>query len=282
MPKYEVRLKSQTDEQSRVVTLSADNEDEAKAICVLAERDVAAYSYDRDDYVTDDDAETAEKLLRFDDTGKVIGGSDKRLRARFHMHHQERPYLVEGIEVVQLDTGRLVDELTRLSHDEDAWNAMLNELRDRGIPIAAVTAGLYGVPVKNQYDGTAVTDWDTDTIKTALLTGYTFAQDTHDFFDDVSASEVPATGNYTAGGATLGTKTATYDTATDQTRLDAADTTWPSSTISATDAVVYKSTGTPATSPLIAAVDFGATVSTTAGTFQITWDPTGIVVFDVT
>jgi hypothetical protein len=135
--------------------------------------------------------------------------------------------------------------------------------------------------VKNQYDGTAVVDWDTDTIKVMLLTGHTENQDTHDFVNDVVANEVAGTG-YTADGATLGSKAITYDTASDQIRMDAADTTWTTSTISATEAVVYKDTGTDATSPLIGYIDFGATVSTTAGTFQITWDATGIIIIDVT
>jgi hypothetical protein len=33
---------------------------------------------------------------------------------------------------------------------------------------------------------------------------------------------------------------------------------------------------------IVGNVDFGATVTTTAGTFTITWDATGIVVVDVT
>ncbi len=247
MPKYEVRLRSQTDEQSRLVTLSADNEDEAKAICVMAERERVAYTFDADADISDEDAERAERALRFDDAGKVVlvGGADaadKRLRARFHMHHQAKPYVVAGLEVVQIDVDRLVRELAGLKHDEKAWQQILDALRDEGTATAAVTAALFGVPMKNQYDGTAVVDWDTDTIKAALLTGYSLGQDTHDFFDDVSATEISGT----------------------------------------TDAVVYKSTGSAATSPLMAAVDFGATVSTTAGTFQITWDATGIVVLDVT
>ncbi len=281
MPKYEVRLKSQTDGQSRIVTLSADNPDEAKAICVLAERDFAAYSYDGDDNVTSEAIEAAEKHLRFDDAGKVVGDGEKRLRARFALHHQKRPYVVSGIEVVKINVDRLLRELTSLKGDQKAWAKVLDALKKEGVPTAAVTASQYGVPVKNQWDGTAVTDWDTDTIKAALLTGYSINIDTHDFFDDVSGTEITGTG-YTAGGATLGTKTATYDTATDQSRLDAADTTWTTSTLSATDAVVYKSTGSAATSPLIAGIDFGATVSTTAGTFQITWDATGIHVTDIT
>lgn len=109
---------------------------------------------------------------------------------------------------------------------------------------------------------------------------YSPAQDTDDFWNDAT-NEVTGTG-YTTGGATLGTKTSTYDTATDTIRLDAADTTWTTSTITARRAVIYKSTGTSSTSPVIGWLDFGADVSTTAGTFQITWDATGIVVYDVT
>ncbi len=281
MPKFEVRLRSQTDDQSRIVTLSADNEDEAKAVCVLAEREHTRYDWTLDDNVDSSAIEAAEKALRFDDTGKVVGAGDKRMRARFHMHHQTKPYVVEGIQVVEINVDRLVRELVGLKGDEKAWKKVLDALKAEGVPTAVVTASQYGVPVKNQWDGTAVTDWDTDTIKCALLTAYTINIDTHDFFDDVSGTEITGTG-YTAGGATLGSKTATYDTATDQIRLDAADTSWTTSTLSATDAVVYKSTGTASTSPLIAGVDFGATVSTTAGTFLITWDSTGIHVTDIT
>jgi hypothetical protein len=84
-------------------------------------------------------------------------------------------------------------------------------------------------------------------------------------------------------GVTLASKTSTYDTATDQIRLDAADVSWTTSTLSATDAVVWVNTaGASSTDPIMGNVDFGATVTTTAGTFAITWDPTGIIVFDVT
>jgi hypothetical protein len=114
------------------------------------------------------------------------------------------------------------------------------------------------------------------------LTTSTFVPDidVHDFFNDVT-NEVTGTG-YTAGGATLASPTLTYDTATDQIRLDAADTTWTTSTLTARIAIGYKSTGTASTSPLIFFVNFGADVSTTAGTFQITWDATGIFIIDVT
>jgi len=119
-------------------------------------------------------------------------------------------------------------------------------------------------------------DWDTDTIKVALATSsYTPNQDTHDYFNDVT-NEVTGTG-YTAGGNTLGSKTITYDDANNVIVLDAADTTWGSSTITARYAIVYASTGTASTSPLIGYVDFGSDQSSTNGNFTITWDSTGIV-----
>lgn len=141
----------------------------------------------------------------------------------------------------------------------------------------AVSAHVYGVPVKNQYDGTAVTDYDADTIKVALLDNtHTPDIDTHDFFSDVSGDEITGTG-YTAGGATLASKTITYDTGSNQVRLDAADTSWTTATFTARYAVIYKDTGTASTSPLIAYVDFDADQPVTAGTFTITWAATGIL-----
>jgi hypothetical protein len=120
-------------------------------------------------------------------------------------------------------------------------------------------------------------DFDTDTIKVALLSSsYTPDQDAHDYFNDVSTYEVSGTG-YTAGGNTLASKTATYDSANNVIVLDAADTTWASSTITARYAVVYDATGTSSTSALIGYVDFGSDQSSTNGNFTITWDSTGIV-----
>jgi hypothetical protein len=121
-------------------------------------------------------------------------------------------------------------------------------------------------------------DWDTDTIKVALVSSsYTPNQDTHDYWDDVVANEVTGTG-YTAGGATLGSKTATYDGATNVVILDAADTVWASSTITARYAVIYDDAGaTNAQKVLVGYVDFGSDQSSTNGNFTVTWDATGIV-----
>jgi hypothetical protein len=134
---------------------------------------------------------------------------------------------------------------------------------------------MYGVPIKNILTGANVIDFDSDTIKVALATAsYTPDQDTHDFFNDVT-NEITGTG-YTAGGATLAGKAVTYDTATNEVRWDASDTSWSTATFTARYAIVYKDTGSAATSPLIALIDFGANVSVTAGTFLITWAATGI------
>jgi hypothetical protein len=121
-------------------------------------------------------------------------------------------------------------------------------------------------------------DWDTDTIKVALLTNaYTPDQDAHNYFDDVVANEVTGTG-YTSTGISLTNKTNTYSSGTNTIVLDADDVTWSSSTITARYAVVYDATpSTNATRPLIGYVDFGSDQSSSNGNFTITWDATGIV-----
>ena len=122
-------------------------------------------------------------------------------------------------------------------------------------------------------------DFDTDTIKVALLTNaYTPDQDAHNYFDDVVAHEVSGATGYTAGGATLANKSVTYTGATNTLVLDADDVTWAASTITARYAVVYDaSPATNATRPLIGYVDFGSDQSSSNGNFTITWDSTGIV-----
>jgi hypothetical protein len=124
-------------------------------------------------------------------------------------------------------------------------------------------------------------DWDTDTIKVALCTSsYTPDQDTHDYFNDVT-NEVSGTG-YTAGGATLASKTVTYTSGTNTQTFDAADVTWASSTITARYAVIYDSTGTAGTSALIGYVDFGSNVVSSGGDFTIQWNASGIFTISVT
>lgn len=80
------------------------------------------------------------------------------------------------------------------------------------------------------------TDFLTDTIKVALTTSsYAFNLDTHETFADVT-NEVTGTG-YTAGGATLGSKTITY------TAANSWGTTWAASTVYTAGQVVRPTTG---------------------------------------
>jgi len=134
---------------------------------------------------------------------------------------------------------------------------------------------IYTAFIKKTLDGTNI-DFTSNTIKVALTTSsYTPNQATHDFFDDIT-NEVSGTG-YTAGGATLGSKTVTLDTTNKWVVFDAADTSWTTSTITnARYAVIYKSTGTASTSPLVALIDLGSNQSTSASTFAITWSSDGI------
>jgi hypothetical protein len=230
------------------------------------------------------------ELYEFDESGRVVetGRSaegvtaSRRAKAHFHVHHQTEPYRVVSVEPIVPSPLTIVQGLAALHEHGEYWERTLQAIRDAGLPLNAVTAALAGLTWQKQIDGSSVSIWSSATVQCSLHTAYTFNNDTHDFFDDASATEITGTG-YTANGVTLASKTSTYDTATDQIRLDAADVSWTTSTLSATDAVVWVNTaGASSTDPIMGNVDFGATVTTTAGTFAITWDPTGIIVFDVT
>ncbi len=121
-------------------------------------------------------------------------------------------------------------------------------------------------------------DLKDDTIKVALVTSsYTPNAGTHTHFDDVT-NEVSATG-YTAGGATLASKTVT--TSSTKAVFDAADVSWTiTGSVTAAGAVVYKDSGTSSTSPLICYFDFGENKTATDGDFDITWSSSGIVDID--
>jgi hypothetical protein len=144
----------------------------------------------------------------------------------------------------------------------------------------AVTAKWYGTPIKNLLTGANPFDWDSDTIKVALCAaGYTPDQDAHDFFNDIT-NELATENGYTAGGATLASCEVAYDSASNEVRLKAANASWTitGSSITARYAIVYKSTGTGSTSPLLGYVDLGASTTVPAGgKFTLEWDATGVL-----
>lgn len=106
-------------------------------------------------------------------------------------------------------------------------------------------------------------DWLVDTIKIALIdTGTVAFSSGHDNWDDVSAAVVGTP-------QTLGSKSATNGVA------DAADPTFTAVTGATVEAlIIYKDTGTPTTSTLIAFIDTGTGLPVTPNGGDI------IVVFD--
>lgn len=142
----------------------------------------------------------------------------------------------------------------------------------------AVTATAYLNGIENLNNGTV--DWDdnaTTTIKVALLTSSAAPnQDTDVHWSDVSANEITGTG-YTAGGTALGSRAISLDAANNYIQLTGGNVSWTTSTLTARYAIVYKDTGTAATSPLLGFVNFGADMSSSAGTFAINWDATGVI-----
>jgi hypothetical protein len=309
---YAARLESQTDEQWRRRTTLADSPEEARRIFEDAENTRAAYSItDRqplrqiltrrhadgvhavvnlDVFATDENtrALSGRELLAFveqdyhvEGNGKVFG-PNLNVKSHLQAHYQSEPYKIVELEPVVPSGAQLVQGLAQLQQNDEAWKRAIEAMKEAGIPINVVTGSLFGLTAQTMIDGSAPIVWSSATIKVAQTTSaYTPNNDTHDFFNDVT-NEITGTG-YTAGGSTLGSKTSTYDTATDQIRLDAADTSWASSTLTARRAVVWDDTaGASTTDPVMGWVDYGADVSTTNGTFQITWDATGIIVYDVT
>jgi len=143
----------------------------------------------------------------------------------------------------------------------------------------ATVAKWYGQAILGQFGATAArrVDWANDTIKVMLVkSGYTPDQDAHDFIDDVNAQEIAGGGgtNYTTGGKELTEKTVSYDNATNTVRLKAKTLEWKEVTAEYRYAVIYKDTGSAATSPVLQWLDAGAVQKIASGTVKVEWDPT--------
>jgi hypothetical protein len=124
--------------------------------------------------------------------------------------------------------------------------------------------------------GTAV-NLASDTVKAMFLTAsHTPDADAEVFIDDVSANEISASGSYSAGGITL-TKSSSTDDTDDEGVFDATDISATTFTGAVRYIAIYKDTGTPGTSPIIAVIDLGATYTATNGTLSIPWAAEGIL-----
>lgn len=95
MPKFKVRLESQTDSHAREVTLSAKNEAEARLICEERERDLSAFQLEPDVLAV------IEKDHSIGPDGKVRGPVAKA-KADLHAHYQGRPYKIVSVTKVKV------------------------------------------------------------------------------------------------------------------------------------------------------------------------------------
>lgn len=94
--------------------------------------------------------------------------------------------------------------------------------------------------------------------------------DTFDFRNDV-VTEVAASGTYATGGATVTCSVGAVDTVNNRVAVTFGNpAAWTGATISAVGGWIYKSVGTAATDELVTFVDFGGTVTSTAGSFTVT------------
>ena len=140
---------------------------------------------------------------------------------------------------------------------------------------AAGDVGAFLQYVRDQLDGaTALVDWDTDTVKLALF-GVTATVTTIDtsqrFYGSFTAHEVTGTG-YAAGGVAL---TGRSVSVSGSYAIQMADpVTFTSNAAGFTGArwgLIFKDSGTPATSPLIHRLDLGTTRSNQGGDFVVNW-----------
>src|SRR4051812_16772339 len=113
-------------------------------------------------------------------------------------------------------------------------------------------------------------DFDTDSFRAMLVTSaYTPDKDAHLKRSSVT-NEVAASGSYAAGGATA-TVTVTKDTVNDRIDISLGAVSFTTATITARAAVYYKARGGASSADeLVAYIDFGADITSTAGTFSLT------------
>lgn len=121
-------------------------------------------------------------------------------------------------------------------------------------------------------------DWDSDTIMMSLHTSsYAVSQGSDEFYSDLT-NELTTAGGYTVGGFALSGMSRTYDATTREERFIASNFSVGALTPSSAFryAVIYKSTGTPSTSILIAYINFGADQNPAGLPFAIQWASTGV------
>lgn len=113
----------------------------------------------------------------------------------------------------------------------------------------------------------SVYDMSSDVIKAALYNGSGHSQVTTQY----SAVSESSGSGYSASGKTLTGLTENLDNTNHVAFLDFDDVSWPSSTVTATDMLIYNSTvSLPTNNPSMYVGDFSGSKSTSNGTFLVT------------
>lgn len=142
----------------------------------------------------------------------------------------------------------------------------------------AMASGVYGPFLRDAIGNVKAFALNaSDTIKYDLVSDtHTPNFDTHDELADLTNI---VTGTNWAGALPLSTPTFTI--ASGVAKFDGADVSVATTTLTGVEGVILWD-DTLAGDPLIVAVDFGTTYATTAGTFAITWNASGIFTIDYT
>jgi hypothetical protein len=129
--------------------------------------------------------------------------------------------------------------------------------------------------------GVGSIDFDNDSFKIILMaTGFTFDEDAHEGYADISASELTEANGYLRNTKTLSGVTLTVNTTTDRLEVECADVTWTASggSIGPTPgAIIFDDTVTAAlghadvvADTIVGYIDFGGDITQAAGgTFTI-------------
>jgi hypothetical protein len=135
-------------------------------------------------------------------------------------------------------------------------------------------AKVYGMALEKVWSG--LIDVTTDTLTVSLHdTSYIPDQGSDGFF--TLPGEITGTG-YTSGGNDLVGVALTYDAATATVKLDCDNPIWLGATLTGIRYAVFrKNTGSDATSPLLAYMDFLSDQSCTATAFSIVIPGTGLL-----
>jgi hypothetical protein len=151
------------------------------------------------------------------------------------------------------------------------------------MPFPAST--FFGAALSDSFRRTVALDWDSDTFKVALFNNSMDGSSTFNKNTDagtynsglwVNTNEV-SSANYTAGGQNLTTPSVTVSGGKLVWGEANASMAWSNVTFTARGALVYDDTVAPKRG--VVAINFGADVPVTAGTFTITWDPTNKIAY---